>query len=1490
MNSLVIFNSKRCSEFSLPWHKELDNIAILSEDEFEEETVLPAVSGESASVLFRSGRTGIAGKPVKITEMGQSVFAGGQELKGGILTKVGYSTYALLTPDSEKRVVYSIKREKVVRFGNFPGESIRFLDSCASFVLDSGMLTVFDNDALYVNGKRASGSYGVREGDCVWAGSTKITFIGDCIVCSGSNYESYLNIAPNPVRQGEDFPIYKRSPRVIHRAPTDQIELNPPPAKEERKKGGLVKVILPPLLMTSMTVAMGIAMGRGIFMLMSAGGALLSLVFSITTFLGDQKKFKGKETERVANYERNLLAWRKKLHDLYEAQKLSLEYHNLAPKEIEREISEYSSRIYERASNDNDFLTLSLGSSSAKSSYKVKYKEDGAHAEDELTAEMQKLGAEFQRIAGAPTVVDLKKAHVGLVGEKKQIHRELKSILMQLCFFQSYHDIEIIVLLDEEYRDEFKWARWYPHCKIKSINISGIVTADNHRDQVLGNISQILKARRQKQQEEKKDARYLPHYIFIIDNPKLIINHSVMEYLQDAGSSLGFSLIYTTNIRANLPENIKTVFMLEGGDIGSLQMNEGVLLNQRVKLPDIEGINFESAARRMAPLKHTQGISTQIPESVTFFEMFGVKRPEEIPIMNLWRKNACHKSLAVPLGLRGKGDIVDLNLHEKAHGPHGLVAGTTGSGKSEIIQSYILSLAANFHPHEVGFLLIDYKGGGMANLFKNLPHLLGTITNLDGSESMRALASIKAENARRMRIFGEVDVNNINKYTKLFKAGKVTEPMPHLFIISDEFAELKKEQPEFMSELVSVARIGRSLGVHLILATQKPAGVVDDQIWSNSKFKLALKVANESDSNEVLKTPDAARITQPGRAYLQVGNNEIYELFQSAWSGAPYIEDIVEKGFDSRVYALNQLGQGSLLNEDLSSVDKAQDSKKTQLDVVVDYVKKLYDTTNSAEVAKPWLPPLDQKIANPSIKLGGNVGLIRDYNLSVALGVMDLPERQAQEEYIHNFIEDGNLAVFGASGFGKSTVQLNAAIALASQNSPALLNYFILDFGNSTLIQLKGLPHTADYLTFDENEKLKKLIKLLNEEIRKRKNLFALENAVNFKMYNEIAAKKLPAVILWIDNYDVIREIGMELEEFLTKLTRDGAGIGIYTVITSTRPSAVRYSVLNNFKNKMALFMFDSSDITTTVGRCEYKLPEIRGRALVKTQEAHIMQSYLPVEYEDDLSYSRLIGRSVKMISDTNTAPKAVGVRMLPEILTYGQLLEFDQTTQKLAAVGMDTETIEPQYLDMSQPVNIIVGGPQTGKTNILKLIISQFNNEKLFISDSRAYDLQDYQDLPNATYMCSESGVPQFYTALLEEVSRREKAFQNLEGRIRPRDFCASQPPALVIIDDVDNFIELCKSKTREMEQLLPKAKEMGIAFVMTTLPSKFRGFDNLTKILKDPQCGLILGNPNDQSVLPFTPPRGYKPLPDTAIWYKRGDFRIVKIPFIRQAILSRV
>ena len=280
-----------------------------------------------------------------------------------------------------------------------------------------------------------------------------------------------------------------------------------------------------------------------------------------------------------------------------------------------------------------------------------------------------------------------------------------------------------------------------------------------------------------------------------------------------------------------------------------------------------------------------------IPDTIDFLKMYGVMTVKELDIESHWRQNSIYESCRVLIGKKAGGESCYLDIHERYHGPHGLLAGTTGSGKSEVLQTFILSMAINFSPEAVNFLLIDYKGEGMSGLFSELPHISGGISNLSDGQAYRAMISIKSENKRRQKIFKQWKVNNINDYTKLFIAGDTSEAIPHLLIVIDEFAELKKAEPEFMQELISVAQVGRSLGVHLILATQKPGGVVDDKIWSNSRFRICLKVQEREDSMDMLHNMDACQIAQTGRGYLQVGNNEVYDLFQAGWSGAPYREE-----------------------------------------------------------------------------------------------------------------------------------------------------------------------------------------------------------------------------------------------------------------------------------------------------------------------------------------------------------------------------------------------------------------------------------------------------------------------------------------------------------------------------------------------------------------------------------------------------------------------
>ena len=258
-----------------------------------------------------------------------------------------------------------------------------------------------------------------------------------------------------------------------------------------------------------------------------------------------------------------------------------------------------------------------------------------------------------------------------------------------------------------------------------------------------------------------------------------------------------------------------------------------------------------------------------------------------LEIERRWRESKISRSMAAPIGMKRDGELFYLDIHEKYHGCHGLVAGMTGSGKSEFLQEYILSLMLNYSPDDIAFILIDFKGGDMARPFLKAPHVSATISNLSGNMLHRAKVSLEAEIQNRQKLFNAtaqelgIDKLDINSWHKYMEEGKIKKKLPHLIIIIDEFAQLRTQQPDFLEYLVNVAQVGRSLGIHLILATQKPSGVVSPQIWSNSRFRVCLKVLDQEDSKEMIRRKDAAAIRQPGRAYVQVGYDEIFEEVQT---------------------------------------------------------------------------------------------------------------------------------------------------------------------------------------------------------------------------------------------------------------------------------------------------------------------------------------------------------------------------------------------------------------------------------------------------------------------------------------------------------------------------------------------------------------------------------------------------------------------------------
>lgn len=1331
----------------------------------------------------------------------------------------------------------------------------------------------------------------IKKGDVIEIAGCSITFFENYLEITGNVAEWDIRL---PQTDGQDkkfngFPYYKRSPRIIYRINQETIEVKAPPQKKNLTKGGIIQMILPTLSTMTFTIIMGVVLKRGLYVYMSVGMTLITLCFSIKNFVEQSREIKKEQHEREEMYLSYLMRIRKKIRKARAREREAMDYQNPAPESLENMVLNYSSRLYERTLLDDDFLQVNLGYCSGSSKVTVAYAKDELDMQkDELIDLAREIPKEYGKIEQIPVTVDLKKAHLGLVGSKANIHAQLKYLLMQLTFFQSYHDLQIIFIHNEAYKQEFSYIRWFPHLKIQTINVVGEICNEYARDQVLGSIQQILKERTLKVEQEKQETCFRPHILFIIDEPRLILNHAIMEYLQVRDQRLGFSLIYTTDQQANLPENIQTICLLENARDGILLLNEGERRNRSFELIDISEINLEGMARVISAVVHEQGVSSKIPESITFFEMYKIEHPHELEIAGRWRKNQAHKSLAVPLGVRAEDDYVELNLHEKAHGPHGLIAGTTGSGKSELVQSYILSLAVNFHPHEVGFLLIDYKGGGMANLFAKLPHLLGTITNLDKAESMRAMASIKSELARRQQLFGMNNVNHINGYSKLFQLGKVTEPLPHLFIISDEFAELKKEQPEFMSELISTARIGRSLGIHLILATQKPSGVVDDQIWTNSKFKLCLKVQDVGDSKEMLKTPDAANITQAGRAYLQVGNNEIYELFQSAWSGAVYEgQQTEEEKEDDRVYIVNELGQGELINQDLSGTKESNQIKATQLDVIVEHLKEVYESSDSAEVKKTWLPSLPMQMVSPYTGNVSDSAVFEQPDLELGLGMMDIPEEQAQREYVLDLMHNGHFMYMASSGYGKSLLLTHIVIGFAMKNSVKNLNFYIVDLGNSALIQLKGVPHVADYMGIEDTEKFEKFRKLINDEIAERKRRFARAMAQNFMVYNQSSGEKLKAIVVVLDNYDVVNELGDAAVAFFQKVARDGASLGIYLLLTLTRQNVIRSSTKSSFKEKAAGFNFESGENNSFIGRSSYELTEEdKGRAIVKQDGIHLMQMYTPVAFSSELEYNEKLRELIKKISELSSEPAAEGIPILPETLHYEMLPQYpdysDDPTK--LPIGIDCETLKVKSLDMAAEPALVVGSSGTGRTNTIKTLLTRLetSKSKVYIFDAKNENLRVYSQWEQVRYANGE----EMYRTILEEIKTiiRERKELYEEARLddltlQLKAFGQTLEPVYIIADVVQELYETINGEN-DVFDILADAVQSGI-YLCVTSDVKFPRMakSRFLQMLAESRQGLVLGNIKNQQIFQSNGIREENHQLDLGYYHKTGVNQRLKL-----------
>ena len=1367
------------------------------------------------------------------------------------------------------------KYNDAITFSNFGDVKIN-----EGSVLIKNNKIIKENVDVYVNRiKQNTNEFEFCYGDQILINDLLIYLTHETISIYG-NVNTNLTQLYNVKNITKDFPKYWRSPRLVKELTDEQIEIKKPKVQEKFSKQSLFIIIGTPLITTAISIIMSVVMGRGWVMMLGVIATLFNLFISVGKYFNDKKEIEKENQARLDNWDQYMIKTQTKINEQYKSIIDAINYNYPTIKQIDDMINQYSPRIYERDIYSKDFSEIEIGTMKKVTPFPIKFEDDMLDIkQDPLIDQAKELYQRYRYVNNYPVLINPLKANIGLLGTNRILNEQLKILISQLTFSHSYHDLAISMLYDEKDHKDFSYLNIYPHFKLPEYNIYASNYKKNAKELILNSFYNLLKERNQQFEDSNGNVSFSQHLMLIVKDLDDIINHSIIKLLRD-NNKLNASVIICSHDYGNLPDFVKTIVKYNDSDHGILLINEEKEVSQEFKTQRIGDIDFEHQARELSVLDHQIDKSVNIPEKVGFLELFNARTIDDLNIKKRWEEARIDKSIAVPIGIKSEGELINLNLHEKAHGPHGLVAGTTGSGKSETIQTYILSLALNFSPEDVGFLLIDFKGGGMAGLFQKLPHVLGTITNRDGDDIYRNLDSVQAEVDRRQDLFTKCGVNNINLYTQLYKKGEVSEPLPHLFIISDEFAELKREHPDFMAKLVSIARIGRTLGIHLILATQKPTGVVDDQIWSNSKFKLALKVQDESDSKEILKTPDASYITLPGRGYLQVGNNEIYELFQSGYSGAPYNPDGDEdtSDIDYDIYSIDEVGQMEIVN---TKEEKQEQDFPTELEAIIDEIHDIYQETKKHEIQKTWLPTLEEMIIAPLSYNNQDLSQINELDLTCELGKVDLPQMQKYAQYCVDFKNDGNLMVYASSGYGKSTTLSTIINTLCLKNNPELLNFYIIDLGTNALMPFKQMPHVIDYLTFDSSEKLSKLHKILNKEIQNRRLEFAKNDVTNLEQYNKISANKLPQIFLVIDNYDSIAEMSNDFEDFMKKLSRDGNGVGINLIISLTRGNAIKAQVSSNFKTKLLQYIFDDNERASLFGRDKNVLKEDKlGRCLVDFYGKNVMQTYFPLKVEKDEVLFDCLKQEIDSINQNYTGKQLLPIPTLPDVFTTSNFKDYNKAYNHEISLGLNLDDVELEGIDRSNTPFLILGQPKFGKTNLLEVIMSQVDNYYLF--DSESGELYSYKKKENVKYFGGDDSYKEFYDFLVENNKIHEAKIKELldNNQIERRDdYIKDLKPIYVFIDELEYFIQnTTKAAILSPEKILKSAADLNVKIIVTANSAKFNGVDNITKMFKSLTNGITLGSYGYTNV--FNIPSSYKPRLGYGVVSINSMLKEIKLP----------
>ena len=1126
-------------------------------------------------------------------------------------------------------------------------------------------------------------------------------------------------LVPMPARQ-KAYPFFQRSPRIRNRAEKADFDIAPPPNAGTKPTVSWLTVMLPPVMMVAVMGFVAVMTGNYNMLIYSLPMSLMSVVVTILNNKNNMKKWIKNNGLAIEKYSEYLADTDREITDAEGAFISSLSSANPGVIECLSIARNVSRRLWERTAKDSDFLNVRVGTGSRESNVKIKLPSAQMSVEDNpFIKQAQEIRAKHTVLTGIPVCHSLLDYPVtGLAGRRDAVMHTTWRIIMDIATHHSYEDVKIICVYPEEERSQWEWLRWLPHIWDSKHKKRFLAFTKDEARSILREAAENMKVRRRDIKPGARDVPpAMPFYVLVLADRTL--TEASGELLLPESSSLGFAALYAYGDIGSLPAECQSVITCDvPAKIQNTQPGRGSTTTPFV--PDKISVNIlDDFARALAPVQLiAAGGGNKMPSSISFFQGVEAKTAEDLHILERWKKSNSAKSLAAPMGIRENGDTFYFDMLDGKMGPHGLTVGTAGSGKSETLTTLLLSMALTFSPEDVNFALIEFKGNDLSNILKPLPHVAGVVSNLnDPSTIIRGLRSLEGEIKRRQRIFEATDIpsKNLPTYQKYQKSHPEAnlDPLPFLIVVIDEFAEFITQFPEFNDEIASIARVGRSLGMYMILTMQSPQGVIKGQVNSNITFRICMRTANASDSKEILGTDDAFKLSAPGRTIIKVKADEVYEQIQTFYAKAPYRPNSGQRGTVNEIQLVSLNGTKTKPEIYSKTIKAGKKDEQTEGKILV---KSIIDTAeaNHLRHAPPvWTEPLPTMLALDELTQGHEAfdrqvkaWSEKNKGLAVIAGRIDSPLEQRQYPFVLDFMKNGHQILYGAPSTGKTSFLQTVILSAALSYTPEQVNFVILDYGSFILKVFETLPHCIICADPTDEDRVKKAREFLRGELASRRKLFSAEGVANLEAYREAIGKPVPAIIIAVDNVASLSNQSSELMDVLNITARDGGSLGIYLMITTGSSGGFMYKISSYVKSNHTLQMTEKTDYRPLVGgdgrMCPGNYP---GRGL--TKDALEYQAALCVDGATENERSKKLKALCQEMSDTWTGKRASLDDAEDEAAAPIRAEELS-SSENGVQIGMKKGTREPVEFVFADMNGCVISGTYGGGKSCILGMIAQ--------------------------------------------------------------------------------------------------------------------------------------------------------------------------------------